>query len=178
VLAEPPPTNPRCPRNTVWVTSVYSVQYRSRLQPVSLRYLHLVSPTNNKRNNNNNNNNNKVDLALKEYTVWGFRLESCVRTEASVRLYWHRSQGSSSTNKGEYIDEMSNHLYFRGATAPNRPGPPPYRGFTLTFRHTTHGRTPLDEWSARRRDLYLDNTQHSQETDIHTPVGTRTHNPS
>jgi len=24
-----------------------------------------------------------------------------------------------------------------------------------TQRHTTVGRTPLDEWSARRRDLYL-----------------------
>jgi hypothetical protein len=28
--------------------------------------------------------------------------------------------------------------------------------FAITFtRHTTFGRTPLDEWSARRRDLYL-----------------------
>jgi hypothetical protein len=32
-----------------------------------------------------------------------------------------------------------------------------FRGFTIThiFRHTTLGRTPLDEWSTRRRDLYL-----------------------
>jgi hypothetical protein len=31
-----------------------------------------------------------------------------------------------------------------------------FRGFTIThFRHTTLCRTPLDEWSARRRDLYL-----------------------
>jgi len=29
------------------------------------------------------------------------------------------------------------------------------RGFMITLRHTTLGRTPLDEWSARRRDLYL-----------------------
>jgi len=27
--------------------------------------------------------------------------------------------------------------------------------FTITLRHTTLGRTSLDEWSARRRDLYL-----------------------
>jgi hypothetical protein len=27
--------------------------------------------------------------------------------------------------------------------------------FTLTLRRATLGRTPLDEWSARRRDLYL-----------------------
>jgi hypothetical protein len=31
-----------------------------------------------------------------------------------------------------------------------------FRGFTITlFRHTTLGRTPLDEWPVRRRDLYL-----------------------
>jgi hypothetical protein len=31
-----------------------------------------------------------------------------------------------------------------------------FRGFAIThFRHTTLGRTPLDEWPARRRDLYL-----------------------
>ena len=34
------------------------------------------------------------------------------------------------------------------------PGPLEYRSFTITFRHTTLGRTPLHEWSARRRDLY------------------------
>ena len=40
--------------------------------------------------------------------------------------------------------------------------------------HATLSRTPMDEWSARRRD----NTQHSQETDIHAPGGIRTHDPS
>ena len=37
-----------------------------------------------------------------------------------------------------------------------------------TQRRTTVGRTPLDEWPARRSDLYLTtHTQHSQQTDIH-----------
>jgi hypothetical protein len=44
---------------------------------------------------------------------------------------------------------------FYGATASSGPRPPHYRGFTITLRHITVGRTPLDEWSARRRDLYL-----------------------
>ena len=44
-----------------------------------------------------------------------------------------------------------------------------------TQRRATVGRTPLNEWSARRRDLYL-TTQHSQQTDIHAPGGIRTHN--
>jgi hypothetical protein len=47
-----------------------------------------------------------------------------------------------------------------------------------TQTHTTVGRTPLDEGSASRRDLYLYNIQHAQETDIHSARGIRTHNPS
>jgi hypothetical protein len=31
----------------------------------------------------------------------------------------------------------------------------PLQGFTITLRHIKFGRTPLDERSARRRDLYL-----------------------
>ena len=46
-----------------------------------------------------------------------------------------------------------------------------------TQRRTTVSRTRLDEWSARRRDLYLtiQNT-HDRQTDIHAPGGIRTHN--
>ena len=40
-----------------------------------------------------------------------------------------------------------------------------------TQRRTTVDRTPLGEWSARRRD----NTQHSQQTYIHAPGGIRIH---
>jgi len=43
-----------------------------------------------------------------------------------------------------------NQFFVHCATAPSLPGPSHYRGFTI--RHTTLGRTPLDEWSARRRD--------------------------
>ena len=42
-------------------------------------------------------------------------------------------------------------------TAPSGPDPPQCRSFTIKLRHTTLGRTPLDEWSDRRRDLYLTN---------------------
>jgi len=44
-------------------------------------------------------------------------------------------------------------ILFHGVTAPSWLGPSYCRGFTITLRHTTFGRTPLDEWSARRRDL-------------------------
>ena len=40
-----------------------------------------------------------------------------------------------------------------------------------TQRHTTAGRTPLDEWSARRRDLYLTtHNTHNRQTSM-PPVG-------
>ena len=53
------------------------------------------------------------------------------------------------------------------ATAPSGPKPPHYRGFTITLRHSTLGRTPLDEWSARRRDLYLTtHNTHNRQTSI------------
>jgi hypothetical protein len=43
-----------------------------------------------------------------------------------------------------------------------------FRGFTITqFTHTTLGRTPLDEWSARRRDLYLtSHNTHNRQTSM------------
>ena len=44
---------------------------------------------------------------------------------------------------------------FYGSTTPRRLRPPFYRDFTIIFRHTTLDRPPLDEWSARRTDLYL-----------------------
>jgi len=43
-----------------------------------------------------------------------------------------------------------------------------------SVRHATLGRTPLDEWSVRRRRPLPNNTQHSQETDIHAPGMIRT----
>jgi hypothetical protein len=48
--------------------------------------------------------------------------------------------------------------------------------FEITIKHKTLGRTPPDEWSARRSNF--NNTRHSQETEIHVPGGTGTSNPS
>ena len=41
------------------------------------------------------------------------------------------------------------------AAAQRGPLIPRSSGFYITQRHTTLGRTPLDEWSARLRDLYV-----------------------
>jgi len=53
------------------------------------------------------------------------------------------------------IQIIFNTFFRYGSTAPSGPGPPHYRDLTITPRHTTVGRTPLDEWSARDRDRYL-----------------------
>jgi hypothetical protein len=61
----------------------------------------------------------------------------------------------------------NSYLFSHGVTDPSGPERPPYRGFTITLTHTTLGGNPLDEWSARRRDLYL---THLRQTDIYAPT--------
>jgi hypothetical protein len=48
-------------------------------------------------------------------------------------------------------------ISFTGAYSRGRTFGLPFRGFFITHIQT-HGKTPLDEWSARRRDLYLHRT--------------------
>jgi hypothetical protein len=66
-------------------------------------------------------------------------------------------------------------FFFCGVRAPSGPGPPHNRGF-ITLRHATIGRTSLDEWSARHKDLYL-TTHSTHKRDIHPHCGIRTRNP-
>jgi hypothetical protein len=54
-----------------------------------------------------------------------------------------------------------------GSTAPSEPGFHHYRGFTIILRHTTFGRTPLEEWLAQRTDLYpTTHNTHNRQTSI------------
>ena len=47
------------------------------------------------------------------------------------------------------------------------PSPPHCWGFEIEFRHTTFSKTPLDEWLARRRNLYLTtHDNHNGQTSI------------
>jgi hypothetical protein len=48
-----------------------------------------------------------------------------------------------------------------------------FRNFIKTF-----GRTPLDEWSVRRKGLYLHSTTQTRNTNIRASNWTRTHDPS
>ena len=61
-------------------------------------------------------------------------------------------------------------FFYRGATAPTGPGPPHFRHFAITFRHTTLCKTPRDEWSARRRDIFLiTHNTHNRQTSVPPP---------
>jgi len=50
---------------------------------------------------------------------------------------------------------VANHFFFRDMTVPSGSGTPHCRGFTITLRHTALDKNPRDQWSARRRDLYM-----------------------
>jgi len=61
--------------------------------------------------------------------------------------------------------------FFNGATVPSGPGPPHCRGLSITHRHTTFCRTPLNKWSARRRNFYLTkHDTHNRQTSMN-PTG-------
>ena len=63
-------------------------------------------------------------------------------------------------------------LFYHGATAPSGPRRPRCWGFTITLRHTTVDRSPLDDWSARNRDLYLTtHNTHNRHTSM--PLATK-----
>ena len=66
-------------------------------------------------------------------------------------------------------------FFFRGATAPSGPGPPHYRRLMIILRHTTLGKIPLDEWSARRRETST--SQHTTLTTDGHPWRRRDSNP-
>jgi len=64
-----------------------------------------------------------------------------------------------------------------GATAPQWARTSSFTRFLdHTQWRTTVGRTPLDEWSARRRNLYLTTQDTHHRQDIHAPGGIWTHN--
>ena len=68
----------------------------------------------------------------------------------------------------QYLYVFMFKYYFYGSAVPSGSGPHHCRGFTVTRGFTTVGRTPLDEWSARRRYLYL--TTHNRQTSM-PPAG-------
>jgi len=65
-------------------------------------------------------------------------------------------------------------IFYHSVSAPNGLGPPHYRGFMITLRYTIIDRTPLDEWSVRRRNLYLTTCNTHNRQTSQPPVGFET----
>jgi len=61
---------------------------------------------------------------------------------------------ASRTSQETFTLIMRQRFFSHEATATVGPGPPHYRGFAITLRHTAFVRIPLDGSSARWRDLY------------------------
>jgi hypothetical protein len=70
-----------------------------------------------------------------------------------------------------FCDLILLYIYFHGISTPSGSGPPHYRGFTITLRRTTFGRTPLDERTARRRNLHLTKHNTNKKQTSMPPVG-------
>jgi len=63
----------------------------------------------------------------------------CLSVRPSVGLVTpNKTTGPLKKDLNKFI------IFLYGATATSGPGPPHFRGFTITLRHTTIGRTPLD----------------------------------
>ena len=70
------------------------------------------------------------------------------------------------------VEKRLYNFFFRGTATQSGSWPPHSWGFLdHTRRRTTVSRTPLDKWSARRRDLYLTtHNTHNRQTSM-PPVG-------
>ena len=64
----------------------------------------------------------------------------------------------------KYLECFILFYFFFCSTSPCVPRPTHYRGCTITLRHPTLGRIPLDEWWVRSRDQYL-TTRNTHTTD-------------
>jgi hypothetical protein len=101
----------------------------------------------------------------------------------SDRLRMHITSTCSVTlngwlGTGRRVLEIPAAFFFYDTTAPSGPGPAHCRGFTITLRHTTFGKTPLDEWPARRRDLYMTTPNTHKRRTYMPPAVIRTLNPN
>ena len=104
---------------------------------------HRTSVNTLNKHNNLNIGREKINMFINvQYLV---RLEQILWVDLSIE------NGNQFCNvehhKSLYVD-------FYDETTPTGPGPH-HRAFTITLRHTVFGKTSLDEWSIRHRDLYL-----------------------
>ena len=114
---------------------------------------------------------NKVTITNKELTT---EIRPMWNVKAKVILVIIGATGTISISLLQYLSNIpGNHDFFCGAATQRGSWLPHSWGFFLDYnqQRTTVGRTPLDEWSARRRDLYLTtHNSHNRQTSM-PPVG-------
>jgi len=93
-----------------------------------------------------------------------------------MMLFWPLliPAGTLSLGRGQQL--LSFFLSYSGIFLPTHCSSRGLLFHLITLRHTTVGRTPLDEGSARRKYLYMTNT--TLTTDIKASRGIRASNPS
>ena len=98
-------------------------------------------------------------LTLQKKVRWRmFRNKMLKKCSALRERYEGSSRVGGEVTKAYLFNEAFywfNISFYHGSTAPVGLKSPHYWRYMITLRHTTLGRTPLDEWSARRRDLFL-----------------------
>jgi hypothetical protein len=92
-------------------------------------------------------------------------------SKTSYVMYILKKDGKLSTERSVNLLPTGSALFY-GTEVPSGPGPPHYRGFTITLSYTHLLRwIPLDERSARNRYLHLTaHNNHKRQTSM-IPVG-------
>jgi hypothetical protein len=110
------------------------------------------------------------------YWWWLDLLLLLVYAKCCLLVQWYSNGGTRRHLRG-YVDYTICYYYYYYSQALIVQDEPLASLFGVPWSHIqTHGRTPLDERSARRRCLYLHRT--TQQTNIHAPSGIRTRDPS
>jgi hypothetical protein len=83
------------------------------------------------------------------WTIWNMNLASVMYKNQFLFPRKHYLP-SADTRFLRLWKKARNFFFLAWPNSPSGPGPPHYRGFTITL-----GRSLLDEWSARHRDMYM-----------------------
>ena len=118
--------------------------------------------------------NEKVQATFHKHSTGGGIDPTTLNVLVVFYIYWQMWTAQYVSGSHYFFFPSVLVSFYHGATAPSGPRPPYDRGFMTTLRHTTLGRTPLDEWSALFRALDL--TTHNTHRDRH-PFPRRDSNP-
>jgi len=170
---------------TVHTAMVYVIQLASRIRTV-ISQIYFWNKT--LHVSDSSSVHHQQFVTVHTAMVYVIQLASWIRTLISQIYFWNKTlhvSDSSSVHHQQFLTVHTAYLYdiyhcrvfvFCGAAAQRGPWPPHFLRFLdHTQRRTAVGRTPLDEWSARRRELYLTTRNtHNWQTSM-PPGGIRTH---